>query len=286
MELKVNAEKLNEILSAFYSLTGIKIIIFDEGHNIVCSYPEADCAFCKKMKESFIGNAKCAENDVKFFNESLRSGSVTLYTCHAGLVEGCAPLRQNGRLLGYIMFGQISDLPTRETLTQNVSAVCREYGLDEREFVRVAKSIKLKSYDNIMAAAKIFDACISYMLMNEMLIPKQDKIVMECERYIEENLPTVTPDSLCRSLGISRTAMYTIFSQRIGEGVSTFIRKKQMSAAKEMLENSELSVREIAALVGFDDYNYFSKVFKRHNGCSPRDVRRSHILPEGTRENT
>ena len=180
MELKINLEKLNDIMQAFYTITGIKIIIFDHKHNIVHSYPDNDCAFCKKMKEISHTAAKCLADDVRIFNECKKTGKLMLYTCHAGLVEGCAPLKQHGKVLGYIMFGQISDLPSRETLLQNVTNICREYALDEKTFIRLSRSIKLKGYEDIMASAKIFEACISYIILNEMLIPESDKTIIEC----------------------------------------------------------------------------------------------------------
>jgi hypothetical protein len=60
-------------------------------------------------------------------------------------------------------------LPSDEALRQNVSDVCREYSLDEEKFLEAARDIKIKSYENIMSAAKIFEACISYIILNDML---------------------------------------------------------------------------------------------------------------------
>lgn len=273
--MKIDFEKLYELMQAFYSLTSIKIIIFDEEHRIVCSYPAEDCDFCKMMKHFPHTSQKCTDNDLKVFNECKKSGKLMLYNCHAGLVEGCAPLKQNDTVIGYIMFGQISDLPDRDALFQNIATVCCKNELKKKDFLKAAKSIKLKTYDNIMAATKIFEACISYIILNEMLMPEQDKMMIESEKYIENNLHEVTVESLYRHLNVSRTALYDLFQKKTGQGVAAFIRTKQFEKAKQLLKESDIPIKDIASICGFYDYNYFSRVFKKRYGISPRTIRKS-----------
>lgn len=277
MELKINFEKLTDLMQAFYTITGIKIVIFDKSRNLICSYPDycGDCAFCSMMKQNPVTAEKCAKDDIRSFNECKKKGSLIIYTCHAGLVEGCAPLRYNGEIIAYIMFGQISDLPSGEVLMQNVSAVCKENNLDESKFTEAAKDIKIKTYEDIMSAAKIFEACISYIILNEMLIPEHDKIIMESEKYISDNTDTVTVKSLYTHLNISRTTLYETFKEQTGLGVTEFIRNKQFEKAKQLLKETALPVSDIAAKCGFNDYNYFGRVFKKRYGTSPKAMRKS-----------
>ncbi len=277
MELRINFERLDEILRAFFSITGIKIIIFDEKRNIISAYPRHDCSFCTKIKSFPATAEKCLLNDVGIFNECKKKGKLILYTCHAGLVEGCAPIIAAGTVVGYIMFGQISDLPSREVLLQNIEDVCRSNSLSVSEFTKVAKSIKLKSYDTIMASAKIFEACVSYIVLNEMLLPKQDKTMLECERYISENLATVSVDVLCEHLDMSRTALYELFKLKTGQGVSHYIRGKQLEEAKTLLTQTDMTVSAVSEMCGFSDYNYFSRVFKKTYGYSASSVRKNKI---------
>ena len=49
--------------------------------------------------------------------------------------------------------------------------------------------------------------------------------------------------------------------------------QKRLSAAEQALFQSELSVTQIALDCGFCDGNYFSTVFKKHKGISPKDYR-------------
>ena len=46
-----------------------------------------------------------------------------------------------------------------------------------------------------------------------------------------------------------------------------------MSAACELLESSNISVKQVGALVGYNDPHFFSKLFKKHVGISPSEYR-------------
>ena len=52
-----------------------------------------------------------------------------------------------------------------------------------------------------------------------------------------------------------------------------YITGKRMEKAKEIIRNADISMAEVAFMVGYDDYTYFSKVFKKMTGMSPRDYR-------------
>lgn len=277
MDLKINFEKLDDIMRSFYALTKIKIVIFDEKRNVILAYPRNDCAFCRKLKSYPHTAEQCVKNDINIFNECKKKGELIIYTCHAGLVEGCAPLKQNGKIFGYIMFGQISDLPSRNALCQNISNICREYNLDEKTFLQVSKSIKLKKYDDIMASAKIFEACVSYIILNEMLIPQFDKTMLECEQYISSHLDSVNVENLCSHFSLSRTTLYDIFRNKTGQGVASFIRNKQLDEAKRLLSETNLSISEISSKCGFSDYNYFSRVFKKKFGYSAKEHKKNFM---------
>ena len=274
MKIKIDFEKLNDIMRAFYSVSGIKIIIFDTNRNVIQSYPKSDCSFCSLMKSTAIGNAKCAKNDTAFFDECRKSEKLMLYTCHAGLVEGCIPIKYKDVVIAYAMFGQISDFPSRSVLEQNICDVCNEYGLDKDSFLKAARSIELKKYDDIMSAAKIFEACISYIILKEMLISDQNETIEPILKYINDNLASVTVNTLCDNLYLSRTSLYELFRKRLGVGVSEYIRTKRFERATHLLSESTMSVKDISDACGFSDYNYFSRIYKRKYGVAPRIIKK------------
>jgi len=57
-------------------------------------------------------------------------------------------------------------------------------------------------------------------------------------------------------------------------GVANFIRKKRLEKAKLLIKTTEMKIPEISNAVGFSDYNYFLRVFKKQFGISPKKYRK------------
>lgn len=65
------------------------------------------------------------------------------------------------------------------------------------------------------------------------------------------------------------------FKEQTGENFSDYVEKVRMNKAKSLLSNSELSINEIARWVGYYSLNTFSRAFKRANGMSATEYRRT-----------
>ncbi len=64
------------------------------------------------------------------------------------------------------------------------------------------------------------------------------------------------------------------FSQKYNETITAFITRCRMDRAKEMMKDEQNKLEVISFKVGYDDYNYFSRVFRRYEGKSPSEYRK------------
>ncbi len=67
------------------------------------------------------------------------------------------------------------------------------------------------------------------------------------------------------------------FSSRYNETITSFITRCRMDRAKELMEDEDNKLESISFEVGYDDYNYFSRVFRRFEGVSPSEYRKDII---------
>ena len=65
------------------------------------------------------------------------------------------------------------------------------------------------------------------------------------------------------------------FSQKFGETITSFITRCRMDRAKELMAEEGNKLEVISFEVGYDDYNYFSRVFRRSEGISPSEYRKN-----------
>lgn len=94
--------------------------------------------------------------------------------------------------------------------------------------------------------------------------------VAKAKQYITENLSSnITVQSIADYIGIHRTYLMRIFRQQTHCSVKMYINRMRISQATILLSSSDLSVTEIAFLVGFNSRQNFYIMFKKLHGCSP-----------------
>lgn len=87
-------------------------------------------------------------------------------------------------------------------------------------------------------------------------------------------------ESLADIAGMSRSTLAQKFSDSYGSGPMELLRDLRMQRAAELLLQSDLPVKSISALVGFQSRTSFSRAFEATTGQSPRNFRKSQILKE------
>lgn len=275
MSLKFDTVELADLMKNFYTLTGIRIVLFDENYKEIFAYPKECTPFCFCMRQNQDFYRLCCESDKISFESCKKTGKLTMYQCHAGLIEATSPIMNNGALIGYIMFGQVSDNKDKEEFRNNLSLLAETYahGYDASESI---KKVKFKSQKQLVAASKILEACTSYILLKGIIKPSRVELFSTIDKYITDHLTeNITVPMLCKKFNISRTRLYALCNQYIPGGIAAHIKVKRLLKANELLKTTDWSVSDISQAVGFSDYNYFLKSFKKYFGASTKNVRKS-----------
>jgi YesN/AraC family two-component response regulator len=98
--------------------------------------------------------------------------------------------------------------------------------------------------------------------------------VIHVKEFIDQNYSEdLWLTGLSRKFNIESTYLSKTFKNIIGENLMLYISKTRVEKAKVLLHRKELNITDIALLVGYDDYSYFSRVFKKITGLSPREYR-------------
>lgn len=98
--------------------------------------------------------------------------------------------------------------------------------------------------------------------------------VKEAVAYINENyFEELTLSGLAKKYAVESSYFSRLFKQETGENLMLYIAGKRMEKAKELMRREDINIAEVAFMVGYDDYTYFSKVFKKNTGVSPREYR-------------
>jgi transcriptional regulator GlxA family with amidase domain len=93
--------------------------------------------------------------------------------------------------------------------------------------------------------------------------------------HINANLDKPLPvEELAKVSGLSRAHFSRVFAESEGVPPAEFVLQQRMQRAAKLLTKAAfIPVKEVAIMSGFDDANYFSKVFRRIYGINPTEFR-------------
>lgn len=110
-------------------------------------------------------------------------------------------------------------------------------------------------------------------LKNEQL-PKYTNIVMQTISYIHEHiLHELSLEKIAKDLYIHPSYLSNIFKKETGTTVSNYINQKKIEESKYFLLHSELSISDISNLFRFCNQSYYTALFKKYTGVTPKDFR-------------
>ncbi len=107
----------------------------------------------------------------------------------------------------------------------------------------------------------------------------QYMIAIDCERLITSDLSKKhTIEAMAADYKISPSSLKKFFSQVYGCSISEYTQTMRVKEAARLLVQEDLSIMQVAALVGYENQSKFSAVFKKHTGYAPLEYKRIHHL--------
>lgn len=279
MLLNINIDKLTKLVESFYKLTKIRVAVYDDDFNEVFCYPDKHSDFCDMMNNIPEIHEKCKMSAMRLCTLCRKTGKMVSFTCHAGLTEVAFPLCDENVTIGYIMFGQITNIKSKKKFANQVRNCCSGYKLPLAEFDKKIKSVNHKSEEQIEAASEIMNAFTSYIYSKRIVTIKKEVMLEKITSFIDNNLGIdLSIGTICERVSISKTVLYEITRELMPGGVAKYVRFKRLEKAKELLGFSDKSIEEISGLVGFLDSNYFRRLFKSYTGMSAKAYRKKKAV--------
>lgn len=98
-------------------------------------------------------------------------------------------------------------------------------------------------------------------------------------QYIREHYnENIVINDLAERYGMSPNYFSSVFKKEVQQSTVNYITEIRMEKAKELLETSDLSVVDIAKKSGYEDSQYFFRVFKKHTGMTPLNYREQNRI--------
>ncbi len=83
----------------------------------------------------------------------------------------------------------------------------------------------------------------------------------------------ITLDNIAQKFYVSKEYLSRAFKTYSGENISDYILRKRMEKARELISEQNIAIKHVAQMMGYDDIAYFYRVFKKHFGFPPGELR-------------
>ena len=94
------------------------------------------------------------------------------------------------------------------------------------------------------------------------------KAILVIDRDLSSEL---TLSTIAESISINPSYLSSLFKQQTGKSITEYIKEKRMQLAAKLIKNTSLQIQTVAQHCGIMDVQYFSKLFKKHFGKTPKE---------------
>lgn len=105
---------------------------------------------------------------------------------------------------------------------------------------------------------------------------KHSDVVYKVMEYVKKNFSKkISLEDVAKHVYLSRSYLSSIFKEETGQSLFAYINQVRVEKSKLYLLDNNVALVDVAALCGFEDQSYFTKVFKKETGLSPKKYRDS-----------
>lgn len=148
-------------------------------------------------------------------------------------------------------------------------------------FNQLINEIEIKEFNYQHVCKSILTLFITHIIRNttslQFIGESQEKLNLECvkiKNYIDSHYAqNITLDFLSDLSYMNKFHLVHTFTKQIGVSPINYVINKRIQEAKNLLATTSYSIRDIASIVGFANSSYFSQMFKRVAGTSPKSYR-------------
>lgn len=250
------------------------------GHN------NAYCLYIKQNKDRY---RHCLSMMKKMAAASLSCDHPYCGACYAGIKEYVIPIFADKQLLGVLTAGFLP-MPVEEAMPRLHRAMA---GASTEEITRAQKLYETHVLCNTVDIQPLLPA-LEFIAAYLSLHFRQTKYQLDSKELATLHRNPLGAEALCQQIldfldlhahesihvaaiaehcHCSSSTVSHVFKKYVGFSLSTYVNKVRIERAKELLLTSEDTIESVCIQVGYNDANYFSRMFKQLTGYTPSKFR-------------
>lgn len=266
-------DHIKKILSDISAVTGLQIALYSGNLAYLCSCGTMS-SICVQLRKDPHFLEQCKQCSKHGQSVCSKTNSTYIYKCHIGFTEIIIPIFENGVIIGYIYTGQILHHNDVADIKAKLKTYAKFCDINVDILYNKLDKVPVLTQEYIDSCLKVIGMCIPYLELSRLVKNNPQITHKRFKNYLDYNYTrNLSSKHLCEVMHISRSQLYNISIKTLGMSSSEYILRKRIEASKTYLETHNINISDIAERVGFDNANYFTRMFKKHTGLTPSEYR-------------
>ena len=235
---------------------------------------------CKMIRDTPEGARRCEGCDRRHQAQAGADGKSKLYTCHAGFLDMAIPIMVQGKHVATISSGQVLSEQPSDIAFQRLCRRLTWLGIPERH-LRIAYAqapwMPRNRLTSVMHLLEIFSRqlCGNAWRIRELEACLERPQIRKARAVVEERFreSDLRLSDAATAAGISVAHFSHVFHKETGVPFTSYVQSRRIEEAKRLLAETDQTITEICFECGFNSLTHFNRVFRRGEGCSPRQYR-------------
>jgi AraC-like DNA-binding protein len=197
-----------------------------------------------------------------------QQNEITMYNCYAGPSEVVVPIKIEEKFVGYGMLGQFR---TRKGLPDEIIHDWVRAGLAAEELLKTYEMQPLLDKPAMDNMLRLFSMLISFIVTREYVRIRRPGIAEQVIHWLDEHIAEpVRLDGAAAAVKCSRSTVSHVIKRQLGMNFKKICILKKIQRFESLIAaDPGLSVQKAAALVGYEDPFYFSRLYKKVRLSAP-----------------
>ncbi len=145
------------------------------------------------------------------------------------------------------------------------------HGISEKYAVQIERTTSIHHLSDLIVKMR-FEYCNA---VRKMSLKDFNYLTKKVITYIRKNLDgDLRLETISNAINVNPTMLSREFKKDMKHNLNEYINSQRINEAIYIIENSKISITDLAYMVGFNDLNYFTKVFKKYTGVTPTEYRK------------
>ncbi len=147
--------------------------------------------------------------------------------------------------------------------------------LSQQELLELSAG-EYTDFDSLTAISVQITETLCASMRNLALKHIENPTIRRLADYVTVNLDKeLSLESLSEKLYISKTYLSELFKSKTGSAITEYLTRVKMEKARNIITEKHLKTKEVASMLGYKDFVYFSKIYKKYWGTTPGQVNKA-----------